>query len=443
MAAVIVGLLPALLTSRANVNDALRQGSRGVTQSRSQKQSRMLLLVAEVSLALVLLFGAGLFLGSFIKQQQAPLGFDPQGILTARIMLRGTAYATPDAQRNFYDRVVASVSVLPGVRSVTVSSSVPLQGGGSKSFTIPGRPVSAPGEEPNASIFTVDPQFLSMYRIHLFSGRNFTDRDVANSSRVAIVNQNFARHYFPNEDPVGKVFNFAPGGYGPIILSGQVEIVGLIQNVQEYGANEIPFDDLYLPFAQSPAGKAMLSITSDVSTASLMPPIRQALQGIDRDQPIYNEQTMNDSVRGSLKGAQSNLLLVTLLAIVATALVSIGIYGTISHFVQQRTQEFGIRLALGASPARILRHTLSQTMRICLSGLVVGIAISLTLGKLLRPALYLVPHEHTGMLYGVSIYDPLSISAASTLIFAVVLFASYIPARRAMRVDPMVALRHE
>ena len=443
IAAAIVGLLPALFASRANVNDALRQGSRSVTQSRSQKQSRVLLLVAEVSLALVLLFGAGLFLGSFMKQQQAPLGFDPHGILTARIMLRGTAYSTPAAQRNFYDRVTSSIGAIPGVRAVAVSSSVPLQGGGEKSFTIPGRPVPLPGEEPHASVFSVAPNFLNIYGIHLLAGRNFSVRDSANASRVAIVNQNFARHYFPNDDPVGKVLTFASGGYGQIIPPGQVEIIGLIQNLQEYGANEIPFDDLYLPFAQSPAGKAMLSIATDVSTASLMPSIRQAVQGIDKDQPIYNEQTMDDSVRASLKGAQSNLLLVTLLAIVATALVSIGIFGTISHFVQQRTQEFGIRLALGASPARILRLTLGQTMKICLSGLIVGIAASLALAKLLRPALYLAPHEHMGMLYGVSIYDPFSISVASALIIAVVLFASYIPARRAMRVDPMVALRHE
>nr|HEV7953435.1 ABC transporter permease [Candidatus Acidoferrales bacterium] len=443
LAAVIVGLLPALFASRADVNDALRQGSRGVTHSRSQKQSRVVLLVAEVSLALLLLFGAGLFLGSFIKLQEAPLGFDPHGILTARIMLRGTAYATPAAQRNFYDRVTSSVGAIPGIRSVAVSSSVPLQGGGRKSFTIPGRPIPTADEEPNASVFSVPPNFLDVYRIHLLAGRNFTERDSSNTSRVAIVNQNFARHFFPNEDPVGKVLNFTSGGYGQIIPPGQVQIVGMIQNVQEWGANEIPVDDLYLPFAQSPAGKAMLSITSGVSPATLLPSIRQALQGIDKDQPVYGEQTMEDSVLDSVKGARSNLMLVTLLAIVATVLVSIGIYGTISHFVQQRTQEFGIRLALGASPARILRHTLAQTMKICVSGLVVGIAVSLTLAKLLRPALYLAPHEHVGMLYGVSIYDPISLSAASALIAVVVILASYIPARRAMRVDPMVALRHE
>ncbi len=227
LAAVIVGLLPALFASRANVNDALRQGSRGVTQSRSQKQSRIALLVAEVSLALMLLFGAGLFLGSFIKLQQAPLGFDSHGILTARIMLRGTAYATPAAQRNFYDRVTSSVGAIPGIRSVAISTSVPLQGGGRKSFTIPGRPTPTSDEEPNASVFGVPPNFFDVYRIHLLAGRNFTERDSANASRVAIVNQNFARHFFPNEDPLGKVLNFTSGGSGQIIPPGQVQIVGI------------------------------------------------------------------------------------------------------------------------------------------------------------------------------------------------------------------------
>ena len=273
--------------------------------------------------------------------------------------------------------------------------------------------------------------------------RNFTDRDSNTSERVVIVNQNFARHFFPNDDPIGKVLNLAAGGYGQLIPPGQVQIVGLLENAQEFGANEIPSDDIYFPFAQSPAVKAVVSVNSDLPVASLIPSIRQAVQAIDKGQPVYGEQTMEDSVRASLKGAQTNLILVALLAIVGTILVSVGIYGTISYFVQQRTQEFGIRLALGASPARILRHALAQTLTIGISGLLLGIGISLGLGTLLRSALYLVPHEHVGMLYGVSIHSPLAAGAASVLIISVVLIASYIPARRAMRVDPMVALRHE
>jgi putative ABC transport system permease protein len=443
ISAAIVGLFPALLASRADANGVLRQGGRSVTQGRSQRRIRVALLIAEVSLALVLLFGAGLFLGSFIKQQQAPLGFDPHGILTADIMLRGASYVTPDQQRLFYNRVATSTQALPGIRAVAISTSVPLEGGGQKSFTIPGRPDPAPGEEPHANVCSMSPDFLDLFQMRLLSGRNFTERDSPNSARVAIVNRNFARHYFPNDDPIGKVLSLMAGGYGQIIVPGQVQIVGLVENAQEFGANEIPSDNLYLPYAQSPAGKAILSVGSDLPVATLMSSIRHIVQGIDKDQPVYNEQTMDDFVRESLRGAQTNLILVALLAVVATLLVSIGIFGTISHFVQQLTQEFGIRLALGASPVRLLRHTLAQTLTICFSGLLLGIAISLGLGRLLRSALYLVPHEHTGMLYGVSIYDPLAVAAASALIIAVVLLASYIPARRAMKVDPMVALRHE
>jgi len=441
--AAIVGLFPALFASRADANGALRQGSRSATQSGSQRRTRSVLLIAEVSLALVLLFGAGLFLGSFIQQQQAPLGFDPHNILTMRIMLRGASYVTPDQQRLFYERVSSSVRSLPGVRAVAISTSVPLDGGGSRSFTIPGLPVPAPGDEPSAMVCNIAPEFFSLFRIRLLAGRDFTHRDSIAGPRVAIVNQRFARHYFPNEDPVGKVLTLTSSGRGQLIEPGQVQIVGVVENTQEFGANEMPFNDLYLPFAQSPAGKTTLSVSSDLPVSSLMSSIRQAVQAIDTNQPVYNEQTMEDAVRASLKGAQTNLVLVALLAAVATILVSIGIFGTISHFVQQRTQEFGIRLALGATPARILRHALAQTLMICVCGLLLGIGISLGLGELLQSALYLVPHEHTGMLYGVSIFDPLSTSVASILIIAVVILASYIPARRAMRVDPMVALRHE
>jgi putative ABC transport system permease protein len=441
--AVIVGLFPALFASRADANSALRQVSRSSTQSGSQRRTRSPLLIAEISLALVLLFGARLFLGSFVKQQQAPLGFEPQNILTMRIMLRGANYVTQDQQRLFYERVSSSVRSLPGVRAVSISTSVPLDGGGSRSFTIPGRPIPAPGDEPSAMVCNVAPEFFSLFQIRLLAGRDFTARDSASAGRVAIVNQRFALQFFPNEDPVGKVLTLTASGRGQLIEPGQVQIVGVTENVQEFGANEMPFNDLYLPFAQSPAGKTILSVSSDLPVASLTPAIRKAVQAIDKDQPVYNEQTMDEAVRASLKGAQTNLVLVVLLAAVATILVSIGIFGTISHFVQQRTQEFGIRLALGATPARILRHALAQTLTICLPGLLLGIGISLGLGRILQSALYLVPHEHTGMLYSVSIFDPLSMGAASALIIAVVLFASYIPARRAMRVDPMVALRHE
>jgi putative ABC transport system permease protein len=441
--AVVVGLFPALFASHTDANCALRQAGRGVTQSRSQRRTRATLLVVEVSLALVLLFGAGIFLGSFIKQQQAPLGFDPHNILTMRIMLRGSGYLTPDQQRLFYSRVDSSVRALPGISSVAVSTSIPLDGGGQKSFTIPGRPEPVPGDEPHASVCSIAPDFLNLFHMRLLGGRNFTDRDSNTSGRVVIVNQNFARHFFPNDDSLGQVLNLEAGGYGHFIAPGKVQIVGLVENAQEFGANEIPSDDIYFPFAQSPAGKAVVSVNSDLPVASLMSSIRHAVQAIDKDQPVYGEQTMEDSVRASLKGAKTNLTLVALLAIVATMLVSIGIYGTISYFVQQRTQEFGIRLALGASPARILRHALAQTLTIGISGLLLGIGISLGLGMLLRSTLYLVPHEHTGMLYGVSVHDPLAVGAASVLIISVVLIASYIPARRAMKVDPMVALRHE
>ena len=450
LSAIVMGLAPALFASRVDSNGVLRQSDRSVAGGRSEHRARNVLVVVEMALALILLFGAGIFLESFVKLQQAPLGFDPHGVLTMRIMLRGRDYMASDLRtmqptqiNTFYERVTTSVQALPGVHTVTVAGSIPLCGGGEKSFTIAGRPAPKPGEEPDASLFNVTPGFFSLFRMRFLAGRSFNIGDNASAPRVAIINRNFAQHFFPNESPVGKVLRLLPGGYGQSVGPGDVQIVGVIENAQEFGANETPFDDLYVPFEQSPSGKTILSVKSELSASTLLPEIRDAITAIDKDQPVYDVQAMDDRVADSLEGARFNLLLVASLAATAVILVAVGLFGTVSYFVQQRTQEFGVRIALGASPFRILQHALGQALRAGAAGLAVGLAASLILGRLLRHALYLAPREHEGMLYGVGIYDPMTMTLACTLLVAVILAASYFPARRAAKVDPLIALRYE
>jgi putative ABC transport system permease protein len=222
-----------------------------------------------------------------------------------------------------------------------------------------------------------------------------------------------------------------------------VEIVGVAENAQEFGADEVPQDDLYLPFVQHTLPSALILITSDVPRGALAATIRSTAYALDQDQPIFDMKTMDDRVADSLRGARFNLLMVGALAAVAVILVSVGTFGTVADFVQQRTQEFGIRIALGASPSRILRHAIVQSLVIGFTGLSIGVAASLILGRLLQHALYLAPHEHVGMLYGVKIYDPLSLICSCAVLTGVLVAASYIPARRAAKVDPLIALRYE
>jgi putative ABC transport system permease protein len=219
--------------------------------------------------------------------------------------------------------------------------------------------------------------------------------------------------------------------------------VGVTENTQEFGPNEVPFDVLYVPFSQEPDRGATIVVSSRLPRGAILGAIRDAAYSLDKDQPFYDIKTVDQLIGDSLRGSQFDLILVSCLAVVALALVSAGIFGTVAYFVQQRTQEFGIRFALGATPGHVLRQAISRTYVMGLSGLLGGVAIALAVGRILGSSLYLVPHEHDGMLYGVKIYDPLSMSIASVLLLVVLFLASFIPARRAMRVDPMVALRYE
>jgi predicted permease len=440
----LMGIMPALFSSRVDVNDTLRKGASGLSANRGQHRTRSVLVAVEVALALVLLFGAGLFLSSFVREEQAPRGFEAPGALTFRILLRGETYAHPEQQVRYFRTLTEQLRSLPGVQDVTLGSSVPLQGSELiDNVNVAGQPLR--GEYGiGVTVYAVESNFFNMLHLHLLAGRALNPSDTETSLRVAIINRNAAHTLFGSENPLGKVLDYvAADERRDIPAKAPVQIVGVTENTQEFGPNEVPFDVLYVPFSQQPDRGATIVVSSSLPRGALLGAIRDAAYSLDKDEPLYDIKTVDQLIGDSLRGSQFDLILVSCLAIVALALVSVGIFGTVAYFVQQRTQEFGIRFALGATPAHVLRQAIGRTYLIGVAGLACGIAVALAIGRILGSSLYLVPQEHGGMLYGVKIYDPLSMSIASVLLLVVLFLASFIPARHAMRVDPMVALRYE
>jgi putative ABC transport system permease protein len=328
---------------------------------------------------------------------------------------------------------------------VTLGSSIPLEGSSlTTSVNVGGRP---PKHEHGTRVmlYAVEPNFFDALHMRLLAGRALDSHDTTSSPHVAILNRNAAHTLFGSEEPLGKFLVFPAGDDRRLAVYAEppAQIVGVTENTQEFGANEVPLDVIYVPFSQHADREATLVVSSVAPRGAMLGAIRDAAYSLDKDQPIFDIKTMDDRISDSLRGARFNLILVGCLAAVALALVSVGIFGTVAYFVQQRTQEFGIRLALGATPGHVLRQAIGRAYTMGVVGLAFGVAVALALGRILGSALYLVPHEHTGMLYGVKIYDPLSMTLAAILLLVVVFLASFVPARRAARVDPMVALRYE
>ena len=444
VSALLAGLAPAAFASCCDLNDALRQSAPGRSASRSQRNARGLLVVIEVALSQILLFGAGLFLASFLRLQEAPLGFDAPGSLTFRIALRGGNYAKPEEIRRYFDRFMGQLGSLSGVRAVTLGSGLPLGSESSLYATvrIAGRPAMS-SEDSAAFVQSIASNYFEALRMHLLAGRAFSAQDKESSPRVAILNRNLARGLFGDENPLGKTLEFVSDQRRGMPAEAPVQIIGVAENAQVFGADEVPQDILFVPFLQNPVPAVYLLVVSDVPRVALVRSIREAAYALDKDQPVFDMRTMDDRVMDSLRGARFNLLLVAALAVVAVVLVSVGTFSMVVYFVQQRTQEFGIRLALGATRGRILGHAVTQAAVIGATGLSTGVIGSLILGRLLRHALYLAPHEHMGMLYGVKIHDPLIMSGACAMLGVVLLLASFLPGRRATKVDPIVALRYE
>ena len=431
------GLLPAVLGTNIDVEAALRGGGNSVSASPKARRRIALLMVVEVTLAVVLLFGAGLFVSSYYRLQRIELGFNPRGVLTMRISPAAKQRANVDALRAFYRQAIEKITSVPGVREVAVTNGMPLDFPASVALSTPDRPHPPSGEEHFSLARIVSPGFSRVMNTTLLMGRWFTDRDSETAPRVGIMNENLAREMFGAENPVGKDVLVLSGAGPP---PGSVRIVGLARNVKELGHDEVPFADIYLPFAQNPSSSIYILAKADAAAA---PMIRREVGSLDPEEAVFDMTTLDEYVYGSCAALRFNLTLVSLFAGFAVLLASVGIYGAISFSVAQRTREFGLRMALGALPRSLLWETLSHTARLALAGSAAGIAIASILGTMMKSALYMAPHQHSGLIYGVGIHDPASFAAAIGLVLLLASIAGIAPASRAARVSPLTALRQE
>src|SRR5271157_118833 len=430
-AGILFGLAPALRVAKMSLTESLNETGRGSGSGGKEHSGlRSALVVSEVSLAVVLLLGAGLLIQSFLRLIRVDPGFDPHHVLTFQL---DTPAEKQGAQvPAFFRDVVTQISALPGVSSASAVASLPLTGDNiSSSIEIEGEPTPM-GSRPSADFNAVEPNYFRTLGISLVAGRDFTERDDSKSTPVVIVNRTLAQRFFPNQDPIGK--HVRPGignGYGP----GEPpmrEIVGVIGDVKQSDLGSEAAPEVYAPLAQSPFYTMLMVVRTANDPRSLVEAARRQVASLDRNTPIYHAETLDQYFSESVAVPRFISLLLAGFAGVALLLACLGIYGVIAYIVVRRTREIGIRMALGARKGDVLRMVIGEGLRPALTGVVIGIIGALKLTRLL-----------SGLLYGVKPTDPVTFAAVALILTGVALLASYIPARRATNVDPTVALRYE
>jgi len=425
----VVGVSPALRASRTNVNAVLREVGRGDSGHASRHPLRSALVVAQLAGSLVLLIAAGLFVRSLWHVQRMYLGFDPDHVLNVTVDPQGIGYDEPRA-RGFYRELEARVRALPGVKSVALACFVPMGNSNEpRGVYIEGHPLAFGQQPPRVFLNRVDPPYFETMRVPLQRGRGFAETDNETMPRVAIVNQKMAKLFWPNEDPIGKRFSIF-GPTGPF-----TEVIGVAQDGKYHMAalgEPIPY--FYMPYAQDYSSQMTLQIRSSVPPESLIAPVQQVIRGLAPDLPITDVRTMKQSLEG-LNGFfvfRMGAVLAAVMGLIGLTLAVVGVYAVVSYAAEQRTHEVGIRMALGAGRREILGLILRQGMVLVMVGVLSGLVASWALTRILAR-----------LLVGVSATDPLTYATVTLLLAAIALWACYIPARRAVRVDPIVALRYE
>jgi putative ABC transport system permease protein len=417
------GLVPALQSSRPDLNDALKEGARGSTSR--HRVVRNLFVVAEMALALVLLVGAGLMLRSFSQLLQVKTGFDTDNVLTMRVQLPSAKYGEPQQRAEFFKRAQERLATLPGVKSIGAISYLPLTGVATSTiFNLASQPLP-PSESPNTELRPITPGYFTAMGIPLLKGRAFDERDGANS-RVVIINETLARKFFPGQDPIGQQLVVM---WRPQFAD---EIIGVVGDIKETALAQESNPAIYWPHPREPYPFMNFVIRAAIDPAALSAAVAREIHALDPDQPVADIRTLDEVVAKSIARPRFNALLLAIFAGVALVLASVGIYGVMNYSATQRTQEIGIRMALGAKRGDILRLVVGHGMKLTFIGIAIGLVASLALTRVI-----------SNFLFGITATDLPTFVAVSGVLSFVALLANYIPARRATRVNPVVALRYE
>ncbi len=433
----IVGIVPALQASRPNMNEILKDAGRGSTSGQRQQFMRNALVVIEVAMSVILLIGAGLMIRSFINLQQVDPGFNPNNVRTISFSLPKEKYRGKDQQAAFYTQLIERVAALPGVQVAGAACAVPFSDGQwgdfeeafkllNQGFRIEGRAPFEPGQEPHAYYSSVSPDYFKAIGIPLLRGRYFSERDTKGAPRVAIINNTMAKKFFPNEDPIGKRILLTNGD------EVYREIVGVAGDVKSNYLNIETPAQIYEPYLQQPFPFMTLVLRANGDPSGLNEAIRSEILKLDRKQPVVGIMMLDQSVWRSTRWLRSLSLLLGIFAAIAVGLAVVGLYGVMSYVVTHRTQEIGLRMALGAQPSDALMLIMRHGARLTFRGAAIGLLAAWAMMRLLA-----------SVLYGVRATDPLTFMGVSLLLISVALLACYLPARRATKVDPIVALKSE
>jgi putative ABC transport system permease protein len=418
----VFGLVPAWQVTKPDFNESLKEGDKGTAAGTGSNRTRGALAAAEIALALVLSVGAGLLIQSFSRLQSIDPGFEPQHALTMRLFLSDAKYREPGRTNAFIDDVLQRISALPGVQAAGVTSHLPMRGGGDAYFKIEGRPFDNPNQLATALNPAISHRFFEAMGIPLIKGRAFSESETKQKSNVVIINEAFARTYFPDEDPLGKRLLIDEGE------SLSCEIIGVARNIKQFSLRGPFAPTMYRPSIQ--IGRASLVIRTSGDPMTIAPAARAVIRGVDKDQAIASVLSMEQILSGTVAEARFRTFLLSLFAVVGLLMAGIGVYGVMSYNVTQTTHEIGVRMALGAGASDVLKLILWRGMKLALIGVAIGLAAAWGMTKLIKT-----------LLFDISATDPLTYTLIAGLLTATAFLACWIPARRAMKVDPIIAIR--
>ncbi|HJQ25164.1 MAG TPA: ABC transporter permease [Blastocatellia bacterium] len=425
----LFGLVPALHSSKTDLNESLKEGGRGTSEGGRRMSLRGALVTAEVAIAVVLLVSAGLLIQSLWRLQRVDPGINPHNVMTFQLGVPEVKY-NAEKQAEFFRQLQARLGALPGVEAASAVMPLPLSNSNmSISFEVEGRPTAA-GQRPSSAFRTVSLDYFRAMGVRFVRGRDFSERDGYNGPPVIIVNEEFVDKYFPGEDPIGK--RIRPGISTTAGGPKWREIIGVVGNVRHRALNRDFTPEYYVPAPQVPLDSLTLVVKTTGDPRGIVAGVRDEVRQMDKDLPLYNIRTMDEYLSSSVAQPRLIALLLMIFAGLALLLTAIGLYGVMSYSVAQRTHEIGIRMALGASPGNVLRLVVGQGMTLAAAGVAIGLGVA-----------FLATRVMASLLFGIGAKDPLTFAAIAVIIAGVALAACFVPARRATRVDPMVALRYE